>query len=52
MAVGYKHRQQIRLGFMCKPELAETLDKTAKARGIPLTELIRQACLEFLAQPQ
>lgn len=52
MAVGYKHRQQVRLGFLCKPEFAEMLDKAAKAKDIALTELIRNACQEYLAQAQ
>ena len=50
MTIGCKHRQQVRLGFLCKPEFAEMLDKAAKAKEIALTELIRKACQEYLAQ--
>ncbi len=49
---GYKYRQQQRLGFLCSSELAGAIEKEAKKRNIALTELIRLAVTEFLAQPQ
>ena len=51
MSVGYKHRNQVRIGFLCKAELANTLDKKAKEKGVAMTELIRQACLEYVTRP-
>ena len=39
MAVGYKHRQQVRLGFLCSQELATAIDKAAQEKHLPLTEL-------------
>jgi hypothetical protein len=49
---GYRYKQQQRLGFLCSSELAEAIETEANKRQIALTELIRQACTDFLAQPQ
>ncbi len=50
MAAGYKHRQQIRLGFYCSEKLAEVVEAVAKAKGLAMTELIRQAVEAYLEQ--
>lgn len=47
---GYKHRQQVRIGFLCRQELATAIEVEAKRLEIPLTELIRLAVTEYLAQ--
>ena len=51
MSVGYKHRQQVRLGFLCSQELATAIDDRAKKEGLALTELIRLVMTEYLTQP-
>lgn len=45
---GYKCRQQVRVGFLCKQELADRLESFSKEMGMPMTEVIRQAVEAFL----
>lgn len=48
MARGYQYRNQQRLGFLCQQELADRIERTAKALDMPMTELMRQAIVAFL----
>ncbi len=46
--VGFKHRQQIRMGVLCPPALVERWEAFAKAKGLDMTEVARQALVAFL----
>lgn len=48
MPVGYKHRQQIRLGVLMPPALVDRLEVYVQSTEHSLTEVIRQAVVEFL----
>lgn len=48
MAVGYRHRQQQRLGFLCSQRLADRLESFAKKSELSLTDVIRFAVERYL----
>lgn len=48
MATGYKHRQQVRLGFYCTQALADRLEAFSKRNELSITEVIRVAVVAYL----
>ena len=45
---GYKHRQQVRIGFLMSPELLKRLEGYAAKNELPITDVCRQALVLFL----
>lgn len=45
---GYKHRQQIRMGVLCPPQLVERWEAFSLKNELTMTEVARQALVAFL----
>ena len=48
MSVGYKHRQQIRMGVLCPQALVDRWEAFAKKNDLDMTEVARRALMAFL----
>ena len=48
MAVGYKHRQLIRMGVLCPQALVDRWEAYATKNEFPMTEVARKALVAFL----
>ncbi len=46
---GYLHRQQLRLGVLVTPQLAERWEAFAAKNELTMTEVARRALVAFLA---
>lgn len=45
---GFKHRQQIRMGVLCPPQLVERWEAYSTKSELTMTEIARQALVAFL----